>query len=836
MSGELGFDLRHTLRVLAKSPGFTLVAILSLSLGIGANTAMFGVVGTLLFTPLRIDAPEELALVAWSHAVDARINNYGSTDYLDPDSGVRYRSNFSHPLYLEMRDDAPAGVDVFAFAFLRGVSVALGDQPASLAGGALADGRYFSALRPGMALGRPLTEADDVPDAPLVAVLSHAFWRRAFGGDPGIVGRTVRVNGVSAEVVGVTAEGFHGLSLGGFFPRTDITVPLSAQPRVTPRIAQGGSLLGSEDTFWLRLMARVPAGTPWATVEQSLATVMRTHPSPLVGGDGVPSPKLLAGSQGAQPVSPERARLLYWLMGVVGVVLLIACVNLASLMLARGVSRQRELAIRRALGAPRARLVRNMALESVVLSAAGTLLGIVLVMLGRNLLSGLLTGSVGFGALGSLDMGIEIDPVVLGLSAAVGILATILFGLLPALRLSNLDPGAWLKGRSAASAAPRLTIGRVLIALQVGISLPLVVGAALFLRTVANLGAVELGFDPRGVAEFRVDPGFTQRPTEESARLYQEVLASVQEVPGVSSVTLMENIPLSGIVSNGTITVDGERHMLYRNAIGPALIETLGMRLLAGRMPGLQDGPDAPRIGVVNETAMRELFDGDSPVGRLLEVGNGAVQIVGVVNDTPYRSRRQDVPATLYESAFQRDGYGGHHVVLRTGTPLPRLEPLIREAIYRVDPDLPVPEIRSQTAIMAETGARERVFTQLLSIFGAFALLLASIGLHGVTSYAVSRRTSEIGVRVAVGARRQQILWMILRQVLVLAVVGLVIGVPISLAAAPVVGSLLYGVAPNDVQTVVAAACVMLAVACAAGLLPARRAARVDAMVALSVE
>jgi predicted lysophospholipase L1 biosynthesis ABC-type transport system permease subunit len=239
---------------------------------------------------------------------------------------------------------------------------------------------------------------------------------------------------------------------------------------------------------------------------------------------------------------------------------------------------------------------------------------------------------------------------------------------------------------------------------------------------------------------------------------------------------------------------------------------------------------------VVNETAMRELFGGHSPVGRLLDVGNGTVQIVGVVNDTPYRSRRQEVPATLYESALQRGGYGGHHLVLRTGTPLPRLEPLIREAVYRVDPDLPVPEIRSQTEIMAETGARERVFTQLLSIFGAFALLLASIGLHGVTSYAVARRTSEIGVRVAVGARRGQILWMILRQVLVLAAVGLVIGVPISLAAAPVVGSLLYGVAPNDVLTVAGAAVVMLAVTCAAGLLPARRAARVDAMVALGVE
>jgi hypothetical protein len=254
-------------------------------------------------------------------------------------------------------------------------------------------------------------------------------------------------------------------------------------------------------------------------------------------------------------------------------------------------------------------------------------------------------------------------------------------------------------------------------------------------------------------------------------------------------------------------------------------------------MPGLQDGPDAPRVAVVNETAVRELFGGSSPVGMTFDPGGGnEVRIVGVVNDTPYRNQRSEVPATLYESALQRNGYGGHNVVLRTDVPIARLETAIRDAVFRVDPDLPVPQIRSQTEVMAQSTARERVFTQLLTLFGAFALFLAAIGLHGVTSYAVSRRTSEIGVRMAVGARPGQILWMILRQVVVLAAAGLVVGVPVSLWAAPVAGSLLYGVEPNDGLTIGVGAMVMVGVATVAGLLPARRAARLDTTVALTSE
>ena len=835
MSG-LGHDLRYVLRVLRRSPGFTLVAVLSLAIGIGANTAMFGVVRTLLLTPLPVARPHELKLLAWNREGDFDISQYGSTDYTDPGGGARLRSNFSYPIYQALRAAAPPDVGVFAFAFLRGVSVAVGDQPAVFAGGAFADASYFSTLAPPMQVGRGIGPDDDRPDAPLVAVLSHALWMRAFGGEPSVVGRAIRVNGVPAEVIGVTAAGFKGLSMGGFFPQTEITVPVTAQPRVYARMSPDESLFTSDRIFWLRLMARVPAGAE-STSLQTLAAAMRTTPSPLLGGDGhLPELRFVDGDQGAQPVGAGTARLLYFLLGVVGIVLLIACVNLASLMLARGVARQREMAVRRALGGARGRIMRQLLLEALVLAVAGTATGLALTFLGREGLRGLLSGSLGTGAFGDVDMQVGLDPTLLGVSAALAVGATLAFGLVPALRLSGLDPIGWLKQRGAGAANPKLNAGRVLIAVQIGVSVPLVVGAILFLRTVANLGAVELGFDPRGVVSFHVDPGYTRLPQDRYYRLYQELLSRIQDIPGVRAVTLVENAPLSGIVSNSSMEVDGKRVTVFANGIGPAFLETLGARLISGRMPGLQDGPDAPPVAVVNEKAVQEIYGGASPIGNTLRWGGQDMQIVGVINDMPYRNQRAGVPSTVYPSALQRTAYGGYNVFLRTDVPLARLEALLRETVAQVDPDIPVPTIRSETEIIAQTGAKERVFMQLLTLFGAFALLLASIGLHGVTSYAVTRRTSEIGVRVAVGARPGQILWLVLRQVIVLAAIGLVVGVPAAVAAAPVVASLLYGVAPTSPGAIAAAAAVMLAVAGTAGLLPALRAARLDALVALRTE
>ena len=831
-----GSDLRYVLRVLGRSPGFTLVAVLSLGLGLGANTAMYSVIRALVLSPMPVQKPGDLWLLAWRREKDQDFSQINSTSYPDPETGASLRSNFSSPIYRALRAAAPRGAQLTAFSFLRGVSVAVGNQPALIAPGVFADGYYFETVKPGIALGRPLGRGDDALEAPLSVVLSHSFWLRAFGGDPAAIGQTIRVNGVPAVLVGVTEAGFRGLSMGGFFPQTDITIPLAAQARVYPRLSPDKPLDTADDKFWLRVIARVPENVSANVATSAFTTAFRAVDSPANAGDAPPATlKLLDGSHGAQPLGGESTKLLYLLNVVVAMVLLIACMNLASLMLARGVARHREMAVRKALGGGRARLVRQSLLESFVLGAAGTALGLVLTFWARSPLAVLLSGVVGSSAFGGVEVNIAVDPVILLVSAGLGCAATILFGLLPALRLSGLDPMVWLKQRSA-GAAPRLALGRTLIALQIAVTVPLVVGAVLFLRTISNLGAVQLGFDTSNLAMFQLDPGYTRLSEDQYPRLYQQVLANVQAVPGVRSATLLENALMSGIVSNTSIEINGERQQLYKNAVGPDFLETMGVRLLAGRVPGLQDVEGAPLVGAVNETAVKKLFNGNNPVGQTLHLNETEILIVGVVSDVRYRSQRDPAPSTLYDAALQRGGWGGHHIVLRTNVPLARIESAIREAVTRVNSDLPVPQIRSQTEVMARTSAREHLFTRLLTLFGLLALLLASIGLHGVTAYSVTRRTSEIGVRVAVGAMPRQVLWLVLRQVVLLAGIGLAIGVPVSLAAGKTVGSLLYGVAANDLLALVGAAAVLLAVALAAGFVPAWRAARLDPLVALRAE
>ena len=652
-------DLRYVLRVLRKSPGFVAVSVLSLAIGIGANASIFGTVRALLVSPMAVEAPDELRIVAWRRASSPGISQISSTNYPDPRGGPEYRSNFSHPMLEAMRVAVPEGVEIFGFSFLRGVSVGVGEAPATLAGGMLVDGNAFSALRPPMALGRPIGPEDDRAGAPLVVVLGHAFWMRAFGGDPGAVGRTIRVNGRPVTVVGVTGRDFIGLSRGGFFPRVDVTLPLAGQARVTPGVTDGPEPLTlAHDTYWVRVMARVPAPVAEAPVAQALTSVFHAQPTSANEGDDPPAEvALLPGGQGAQPVREAGARMLYVLLGVVAVVFLIACVNLASLLLARGVARRREMAVRKALGGGRARLFRQTFLECLVLAGLGTVAGVALAMATRELLGRVVATSAGSASYGRIAVEAAVDPVVVGFAGLLGLMATLLFGTLPALRLSDVDPITWLKHRGGGG--PRLLLGRALLAGQIGVSVPLLVGSALLLRTVANLGQVELGFDADGVSTFQLDPEYAQVPEEEHGDLYLRVLEEVRRIPGVEAVSLVENELMAGIVSNSWVTIDGVRHNLHLNAVGPDYLRTTGMQLREGRMPGLQDGRGAPPVAAVNERVVREVFGGRSPIGATLRVGSTDFEIIGVVNDSRYASARAEVPATVFPSALQRTGYGG---------------------------------------------------------------------------------------------------------------------------------------------------------------------------------
>ncbi|MEZ5319278.1 MAG: ABC transporter permease [Vicinamibacterales bacterium] len=830
-------DFRYVVRVLAKSRGFTAVAVLSLAIGIGANASIYGILRVLLFDPMPVPAPGELSLVYWDDGEGKlSVSQMSSSGYDDPATGISYRSNVSYPIYASLRDQAPAGARVAGFNFLRDLSVSFDDQPAVLAGGMVADGRFYQVVQPGMALGRPLAEADDIDTGPFAVVLSHRFWMRVFGGDPAVLNRTIRVNGVPAVVVGVTAKGFIGLSKGGFFPQTEITLPLRALPRIMPRWQpENGSLLTSEEHFWVRLIARASPAVPGAALTSSLNPSLASHLAPLITpGVRATSFFLVPGARGLDQVRSDTRRALLILMGVVGVVLLIACVNLAGLMLARGVARQREIAVRRALGAGRARLVRQLLLEGVCLALAGGGAGLLLTFWGRRALTSVLTAGIGTSPMATQPLEVPVDASLVAWTMGLSLVAALACSLLPALRLTGARGASQLGQRD--TAAPRLTVGRWLIALQIGVSVPLLVGAVLFLRTLSNLGHVQLGFDPQNLVFFKLDPVATGAPEDQHAAIYRDVLSRLEAVPGVTSVTLMENVFLSGITSNTSVTIDGERRSLWMDAVGPDFLRTMGMRLLAGRVPGLQDGPGAPRVAALNETAARMLFGNAPPVGQVLTLGSRQVEIVGVVSDALYDGRRQDVRPTMYDSALQRPGYGGHNVVIRSAVPPATLESAIRRAVAGVHRDLPVPEIRTQLSQIDASAARERVFTQALTIFGGFALLLASIGLHGVTAYAVSRRRGEIGVRMALGAQPRQVLWLILRQVVVVTLAGLAVGVPLAWAVTPAVQSLLYGVAPTDVLVIAAAAFVMLMVAVGAGYLPARRAASIDPLTALRTE
>jgi len=839
MFGGLVTDLRQVLRGLAASRTFTAVAVLSLAIGIGANAAIYSVIRVLLLDPMAVRAPGELSLVYWHQPGKFSISQMNSSGYQDPATGLQLRSNYSYPLYREMRAAAPQGVGVFGFNFLRDVAVQHGDQAALTAGGLLADGAYFGVLQPRMAMGRPLAEGDDVEGGNVAAVLSHGFWMRAFGGDPAIVGRAIRVNGIPAEVVGITAAEFRGLSKGGFFPQTEITLPLRAAPQLYPRwVPEGKSLLASEGHFWVRLMLRMPESVDPAAVRAAMAPLIAPHIAPMLteAGAGPSSVFLLDGSRGLEQAGRETKRLLYVLMGVVAVVLVIACVNLASLTLARGVARQREISVRRALGASRLQLVRSLVVEGIVLATAGGVVGLLLTYWSRRVLTTLLTAGIGTAPLSTQPLEVTIDPALVAATFGMSLVAALLFSLLPALRLTRGDSATDLKHHVAGARTPKLTLGRALIALQIAVSVPLLVGAILFLRTLGNLGAVNLGFNPEGIAFFKLDPAATGAPAAQHAATYVDLLNRLRAVPGVTSTSLIENALLSGWTSNGTVRVGEVEHNLYKNAVGPGFLETMEMRLVAGRAPGLQDQPGAPLVAAVNESAARRLFGDQSPIGQTVRIGGRPVEIVGVVGDSRYDRQRAEVRPTLFDSALQRPGYGGHHIVLRSTVPVESIEPALRRAVAEVSRDLPVPSVKTQVAQMQETTIRERVFAELLTTFGAFALLLASIGLHGVTSYSVARRTNEIGVRMALGAQPRQVLWLVQRQVVLLAVAGLVVGVPAAVLVAPVVGSLLFGVAPTDPSVIATSAVVMLAVALSAGLLPARRAARTEPLRALRTE
>jgi macrolide transport system ATP-binding/permease protein len=826
-------DLRYALRTLASNRGFAVIAVVSLALGIGANAAIYSVTRAVLLDPLPVPAPEELVALGWSsRGVRTRgILQINSTAYRDDASGASYNSNFSYAMSRAFQ--RVAGTELFLFSY------AASEISASIAGGSVAasgllvSGNYFTALGIKTTLGRPLNDGDDDSRAAPVAVLTDSFWRRTFGSDPGVLGRTIVLNGTAFTLVGVTEPGFYGMSRGGpFFKPTDLLLPLSAQPLVYTR-SSPRSLFAADDRWWVQAMARVKPGASVASLEAALNATFRSALSvssiAALRDASASELRVLPAPRGLDSWTRSLRQPLLILRIIAAIVLLVACVNVGSLMFVRGVARARELSVRLALGSSVWRLARGVVAESTVLTAAGGVLGIAVAVWGaRVLLATMVVGSA------RTAIEIRVDGRLLVPIVAASVVA-LLLSALPALRTIRRDIGPILKGTSGGASAASLAAGRMLMVAQVAVCVPLLLGAALFLRTVYNLAQVDLGFDPERLLIFRVDPSLNSYDQDRIEQFYGDLLQRLTAVPGVESASVADIVPLSGVQNNWPFAVPGSDPINVKFArVGSRYFETLGIPTIAGRTIGPRDHSRAPRIALMNESAARALFGPEWPIGRRIAMPQANqpedFEVVGVVRDSRYTSPRDPMPPTVFLPFAQTTvgRLGPMNVFVRASMPAAALAPLVRTAVADVDPFIPLTDLRTQVDQIDETLGTELTFMRLLLAFGAFVLLLASIGLHGVTAYSVVCRTREIGVRVACGARRRDVLWLILRQVIAVAGVGLAIGLPVSVASTRLIRTSLYGVGPLDPASVVATVATLIIVATVAGILPARRAARLD--------
>jgi predicted permease len=829
---------RYALRSLRRSPGFTGVAILSLALGLGANAAIYSVIRRVMLDPLPVPRPDELVAAYWNRGSgELRVTQVNSFNLRD-ESGKVYNSNFSYPLYRAFRDAAAGAADVFAFNFIKDLNVAIGDTP-SVASGALVSDNYFSALEVGTVAGRPLTAADARPDAAPAVVISHGFWMRVFGGDPRAVGRSVRIAGAPFTIVGVTPAGFEGASKGGI-RAVDLTLPLSAQPTVAARwMPAAVSAFTTDERWWLYVMARVrhpsALAPTFATVfRQSLAAsnveALRRAREPEL--------RLFPGARGIDQIGTRIRQPLFAIAGVSLVVLLLACVNLANLTLARAAARQKASSVRLALGAGRLRLGVESLTESLLLAIGGGALAIVVAAWGGRALATML-----FAATSVLGGTVRpsLDWRVLAEIGAASIATGLAFGVLPAIRAGRLDVAGAL-GQAGRGPTARSTARALLMAAQVALSIPLLVGAVLFLRTVHTLARVDLGFEPERLLIARIDPTLNGYTSERVDDIYRRVIDEVRVMPGVASAAFVDVVLMNNLQSSHNFSVDGAQPINVRyNRVGSGFFETAGIPVLRGR--GFSEGDMAAgalRAAIVNESAARQLFGGAPPLGRsirLMTVPSVDFEVVGLAKDSRYATPREPLQPTIFlpytQTPFPTPSMS---VEVRTAAAPASVARSIREAVARVDPNVPVFDLKTELQQIDETLGPERAFTRLLVVFGVVALLLASIGLHGLTAYSVSRRTPEIGVRIALGAERRDVLWLVLRQAVVIMLAGLAVGVPGALAAARVVRATLYGVEPGDPLSVVIAIVVLSVVAFGAAFAPARRAAQMDPLAALRYE
>ncbi len=827
---ELRADLRYALRSLRQSPGFTAVAVISLALGIGANTAIFSLAEDVLLKPLAVDHPEQLRLLSWVAGPHSPIHSiWGLFSHNSSPS-------FSYPVFKELQHRNDAFQSLFAFKEIYRLTATI-DGHAEQTAAELVSGNMYRSLSIQSIAGRSITPIDDA-STNAVAVISDAFWSRRFGRSTSIVGKQFELNRTPITIIGVNPPDFKGVETG-FSP--DFFLPISLQPQIIPSdLNVTGSLLTSAKDWWVSVMGRLKPGITDAQAQAELSILLEQAVKSTIPKEktkDMPRIRLNKGNRGFDELRRDFAQSIYVLLALVSLVLLIACVNLANLLLARSAARQHEMGIRLALGAGRARILRQVFTESLLLALFGGVGGLFLGYCGRNLIPALMSASWSPSNLEGL-----FDARVVAFTVGATFCTAILFGVAPAWRSTRADVNSSLSNsRRMTKSRDKSALGKALIAFQVSLSVLLLIGAGLFVRTLLNLESAKLGFQPAHVLLFGIDLPRTQYPAPKRVPAYQQIESKLESIPGVEFVSLSE----SPLIGNGISTTDDLRLpgkpdpsdlRTTISWVSPGFFQTMGIPIVYGRPFNVHDTTSSERVIVLNQRLAKILFPRVNPVGLMLQNGKDLVKVVGISGDTKYSNLRTDPPPTFYLDYAQDKDADTMTFEIKTAVKPDSLIPALRKAVASIDKDLPLIDVRTQNQQISATLVQEKAFSALTTGFGILALALASIGIYGLMAYNVARRVNEIGIRLALGAQARQILSMILREGLLLALSGIVLGVIAALGLTRLIAAMLYGITPTDPLTITAAALLLLAVAVLSAFLPARRASRIEPTVALRHE
>lgn len=841
---ELRGDLRYALRLLAKSPGFALIAVGSLALGVGANTVIFTAAQHALLDRLPVPHPDQLRLLEWTEPKDGIVQEMW-VFFDDTPGGGELSTSFSYPVYKQLRRENRSLADIFAFKEPQNMTAVIGGQPEAITG-EMVSGNFYSTLELRPQLGRGIQDSDDneVGSGPIV-VISDALWTKRFGRSPDVIGKTILINSKPLTIVGVNPPDFTGAYSAQEHP--DIFLPFSMQAIVAPQSFDStwsSSLLQNKQLWWVLMMGRIKPGVAPATAQAALNVQMNAavRGTMTVAKDSqVPRLLLADGSRGQNPNADDLTKPVAVLPGLAGFVLLLACANLATLLLARAGARQREMSVRLALGAGRRRILRQVMTESLLLSLMGGTTGVLLAIAARNLIPRLMSSAWTPPAFRA-----SLDWHILGFAAAISILTGLLFGVLPAMKATRVQVSSGLKDSAQTATHRRKGLtGRAVVVLQIALSMLLVVGAGLFVQTLVRLAHVPVGFRTHNLLLFSVEASQTRYPGKAIIPVLQQIEAKTAATPGVESVTVTRVPLMSHNASSNTIVPEGqhyepdEKPSALVNDVGQDFFTTFHIAILEGRGFNTGDTATAPKIAVVNKSFAKKFFPNSSPIGRTFDVGFNhpyTIRIVGVCADARYYTMRVSPQPTFYRPYEQTAGMTQPTFAVATRIDAAKLLPSLRDAVQSVDRNLPVINVRTQDEQIAANLQQERIFADLTGAFGILALVLACIGIYGITAWSVSQRINEIGIRMALGAAPGRVMRMVLSEASWLAIIGVVAGLAASLAFGRVIGTFLYGLKPWDPATLAGAAGLLIAVALTAGWFPARRAAGVDPMRALRHE